>query len=127
MDIKKEIESYIDACNECEERYVASKNYGDALYIRGVSYGYERVLRLLEEYEEQERKKTFSWNNVKIGDEVVNNDNVYGKVVGLIYTEKGFSGMRVCYEKYGDCCITYQDDDYNFFKRIGEWVGKERD
>ena len=58
MDIKKEIESYIDACNECEERYVVNKNYGDALYMRGLIYAYERVLRLLEE---QEQEKAFSW------------------------------------------------------------------
>lgn len=122
MDIKKEIESYIDACNECEERYVLNKNYGDALYIRGVSYAYERVLRLLEE---QEQEKAFSWGDVNLGDEVVNNDDVYGKVVGLIYTEKGFSGMRVCYEKYGTLCGTYQDNDYKLFKRIGDWVNKE--
>lgn len=125
MDIKKEIESYIDACNECEEKYVASKNYGDALYIRGVSYAYERVLRLLEE---QEQEKAFSWNNVKLDDEVVNDKNVFGKVIGLIYTEKGFSGISVYYEKYGGGCYwIYQDDDYKNFKRIGDWVNKEQD
>lgn len=124
MDIKKEIKDYIDDCNKYEERYVASKNYGDALYVRGVCYAYERVLKLLEE-QEQEQERAFSWGDVNLGDEVVNNDDVYGKVVGLIYTEKGFSGMRVHYEKYGVCCSTYQDGDYRFFKRIGEWVNKE--
>lgn len=122
MDIKKEIEGYIDDCNKCEERYVLNKNYGDALYIRGVSYAYERVLRLLEE---QEKEKAFSWGDVKIGDEVVNNADVCGKVVGLIYTEEGFSGIRVCYEKYGTLCSTYQDNDYKLFKRIGDWANKE--
>ena len=125
MDIKKEIEGYIDDCNKYEERYVASKNYGDALYVRGVCYAYERVLKLLEE---QEQEKAFSWDNVKLGDEVVNGDNVCGKVVGLIYTEKGFSGIKVYYEKYdGGCNWIYQDDDYKFFKRIGDWVNKEQD
>ena len=124
MDIKEEIKSWIDSCEECEKRYVLNKNYGDALYVRGISYAYERVLRLIEE---QEKRKAFSWNDVNLGDEVVNNEDVYGKVVGLIYTEKGFSGMRVRYEKYGGCCSTYQGDDYKLFKRIGDWVNKEQD
>ena len=124
MDIKKEIEGYIDDCNKCEERYVLNKNYGDALYMRGLICAYERVLRL---FEMQEKEKAFSWGDVKIGDEVVNNADVCGKVVSLIYTEEGFSGIRDCYEKYGALCGTYQDNDYKFFKRIGDWVNKDLD
>lgn len=124
MDIKKEIESCIDYCNGYEKSCAVNKKYADALYAQGMNYAYERVLRLLEE---QEQEKAFSWGDVKIGDEVVNNDDVYGKVVGLIYTEKGFSGMRVHYEKYGALCGTYQDNDYKLFKRIGDWVNKDWD
>lgn len=119
MDIKKEIESYIDTCNEYEEKCVSNKHYGDALYTQGMNYAYGKVLQLLEEHE---KEKAFSWGNVKLGDEVARSDNVCGKVVGLIYTEKGFSGIRVCYEKYGSCCGTYQGDDYKLFKQIGDWV-----
>lgn len=121
MDIKKEIESCIDACNECEEKYVTSKNYGDALYIRGVSYAYERVLRLLEE---QEQEKAFSWGNVNLGDEVEYGNGVHGKVIALIYTEKGFSGMRI---QYKDCTMNYGDNEYKNFKRIGDWINKGQD
>ena len=73
------------------------------------------------------KRKHFLGGDVKIGDEVVNNDDVCGKVIGLIYTEEGFSGIRVCYEKYGTLCSTYQDNDYKFFKRIGDWVNKDWD
>ena len=124
MDIKKEIKGYIDDCNECEEKYVLNKNYGDALFIRGVSYACERVLRLLEKYEEQEQEKAFSWGDVNLGDEVELKNGVHGKVVALIYSEKGFSGMRI---QYKDCTMNYGDDDYKDFKRIGDWVNKERD
>lgn len=127
MDIKKEIESYINTCNEYEKKYATNGEYADALYVQGMNYAYKKVLKLLEELEEQEQEKAFSWGDVKIGDEVVNNDDVYGKVVGLVYTEKGFSGMRVHYEKYGTLCGTYQDNDYKLFKRIGDWVNKEQD
>ena len=121
MDIKKEIESYIDNCEEREKRYASNKNYGDALYVRGMSYAYERVLRLLEE---QEQEKAFSWNDVNLDDEVELKNGAHGKVVALIYSEKGFSGMRV---QYKSCVMNYGDDDYKLFKRIGDWVNKERD
>lgn len=125
MDIKKEIESYIDFCSEYEEKYASNKNYGDALYTQGLICAYKRVLKLLEEHE---KENTFSWGNVKLDDKVVNGDNVCGKVIGLIYTKKGFSGINVYYEKYGGGCHwIYQDDDYKLFKRIGGWVNKEQD
>lgn len=121
IDIKKEIKSWIDSCDEYEKKYASNKNYGDALYARGMSYSYERVLKLIEE---QEKGKAFSWGDVKLDDEVELKNGVHGKVVALIYTEKGFFGMRV---QYKNCVMNYGDDDYKLFKRIGDWVNKEQD
>lgn len=121
MDIKKEIEGYIDYCNGYEKSCAVNKKYADALYAQGMNYAYERVLRLLEE---QEQEKAFSWGDVKIGDEVEYKNGVRGKVVALIYSEKGFSGMRV---QYKNCTMNYRDDGYKDFKRIGDWVNKEHD
>ena len=121
IDIKKEIKSWIDNCEECEKRYVSNKNYGDALYVRGISYAYKRVLKLIEE---QEKGKAFSWNDVNLDDEVELKNGSHGKVVALICTKKGFSGMRV---QYKNGVMNYGDDDYKLFKRIGDWVSKEQD
>lgn len=121
IDIKKEIKSWIDSCEECEKRYVSNKNYGDALYVRGISYAYERVLKLIEE---QEKRKAFSWADVKLGDGVVDKYDRNGKVTELIFTENGFSGMAVIYDGYS-IPTYYKDGEYETFKRIGNWVNEE--
>lgn len=82
MDIKKEIESYIDTCNEYEKKYATNGEYADALYVQGMNYAYKKVLKLLEELEEQEQEKAFSLGKVNIGDEVEYGNSVRGKVVG---------------------------------------------
>lgn len=121
IDIKKEIKSWIDSCEECEKRYVSNKNYGDALYVRGISYAYERVLKLIEE---QEERKAFSWVDVNLGDEVVDKYDRNGKVTELIFTENGFSGIAVIYDGYS-IPNYYKDGEYETFKRIGEWVNEK--
>lgn len=121
IDIKKEIKSWIDSCEECEKRYVSNKNYGDALYVRGISYAYERVLKLIEK---QEKEKAFSWNDVKLGDGVVDKYDRNGKATELIFTESGFSGMTVLYDCFSGKEV-YRNCEYKSFKRIGDWTNQE--
>ena len=119
MNIKKEIEEYINKCKECEKTFASDGRYGNAIYEQGAVYAYERVLRLLKE---TEMIKSFSWNDVNLDDEVELGNGVKGKVSALYYTEKGFSGMRVQYENW---TVVYEDDEYKNFKRIGDWVNYE--
>lgn len=120
-DIKKEIKSWIDNCEECEKRYVSNKNYGDALYVRGISYAYKRVLKLIEE---QEKHNDFSWDNVNIGDKCIN-DNYTGTVSRLIFDGDGYCcGMVVNFsDEFGNKWKDVsQDDEYKLYKQIGAWM-----
>lgn len=120
MNIKEEIEKYLANCNECENMYATDGRYANAIYTQGEAFAYRKVLRLLEEAKVK-IKTQFSWDDVNIGDTVKLKDDFYGEVVGLIYTDKGFSGMEVSFK---ECSCIYRDDEYKGFLQIGDWINE---
>ncbi len=122
--LEREYEAVADIKSDC-----IKKGYHDsANFWIGYSKAMGEILSTLASVRQEKAQKThndFSWENVKLGDKVVNRADFVGKVVSLIYTENGFSSMRVFYEEDGGCYSTcYQDDDYKMFKQIGDWVNE---
>lgn len=114
--------------NECDnsekniDQSIEEENFGGAAFWQGYCNACNRIWNQFHYTEQKESHKDFSWDNVKVGDNVVAKTYT-GTVVKLFYDNEGFCcGMRVEFSKgeYG----VYLDNEYDMFKQIGGWVNE---
>ena len=113
----------------CQDEFDTCKTVKDYLqmghYI-AIIRAYDWVLELAKDVEIGETKHNeFSWENVNIGDEVVETGYkcCVGKVIRLIFDGDGCCcGMIVEFPNYPP--ISYQDNEYKQLLRIGSWYNE---
>ncbi len=110
----------------CQKEFEGCKSNKDYLQMgkcTAIIRAYDWVLELAKDIEiGEEKHNDFSWDNVKIGDEVVEigDENCVGKVKRLVFDSDGYCcGIIVDYD--GLELVIYQDDEYKKLLRIGSW------
>ena len=117
--------------NECDnsekniDQSIEEENFGGAAFWQGYCNACNRIWNEFHYTEQKESHKDFSWDNVKVGDNVVTETDI-GIVTQLIFNGASYChGMVVSFsdESY-EWVTVYQDNEYKLCNQIGSWMNE---